>query len=97
VHKSAQTKGIRARRKCLQEKYLRPKDPQTVKQPFMFHYRSVLVAWSPLLPFPPRETGKQLKHSETGAAPAAALKHSETIRGKSESVCHDPPFPRPTG
>jgi hypothetical protein len=80
VHKSAQTKGIRARRKCLQEKYLRPKDKQTVTQPFMFHYRYVLAVWCLLLTARPKRTGKKLKHSETDAAQAALLKHSETLR-----------------
>jgi hypothetical protein len=46
--------------------------------------------------FTPRGSGKQLKYSETGAAPARILKHSETLRRNRESVCHDPPFSRPT-
>jgi hypothetical protein len=49
-----------------------------------------------MLPFSPKETGKQLKHSETGAAPTVASKDSETIREKSESSCHGPPPPAVT-
>jgi hypothetical protein len=80
VHKGAQTNGIRARRKRLQNKSLSPRKMQNETQPFMFHYPSVLAAWCLLLASGPKRIGKQLKHSETEAAQASLLKHSETLR-----------------
>jgi hypothetical protein len=60
-------------------KHLCLKMSQSVKQPFMFHYPSILPVWSLLPASEPKLNGKQLKHSETEAAQATDLKHSGNI------------------
>jgi hypothetical protein len=47
--------------------------------------------------FPPRETSKLLKHSETLSLIRPALKLAETLHGIPEMNSHGTAFSRPTG
>jgi hypothetical protein len=80
VRECAPLGEIRAQRNRPETKRLGQEALKIVRQPFMFHYQSVLALWPLLLPFEPKRIGKQLKHSETDAPQAALLKHSETLR-----------------
>ena len=80
VRECAPVGKIRARRNRPETKRLGQEAIKNVRQPFMFHYPSVLAVWSLLAASQPKRTGKQLKHSETDAAQAALLKHFETLR-----------------
>jgi hypothetical protein len=50
VHECARIGEFRARRNCAAREDLHRIKPQTVQQPFMFHYPSFRSPWSSLLP-----------------------------------------------